>query len=235
MEQQITPVAYIHTDFPEKFGIPRQSGLVAELTGVITFEGRYRDSAAIRGIEEYSHLWLIWGFSASVKEEPPLTVHPPRLGGKVKKGVFATRSPFRPNSLGLSCVKVENIVIDEEKGPVITVSGVDMMDGSPIYDIKPYMPYSDSIPDARGGTGNGRKDLHIDVDFPENLLNILPEEKKSAAVHLLEEDPRAAYNKSPGSVFGLRFSGFDIRFVAQEGRLSVIDVIKDDGSITNIK
>lgn len=235
MNNKITPVAFIHTDFSEKFGIPRQSGLVPELAGVITFEGRYRDPAAIRGIEEYSHLWIIWGFSESEKEDPPLTVHPPRLGGKVKKGVFATRSPFRPNSLGLSVVKVENITIDPELGPVITVSGVDMLDGSPVYDIKPYMPYSDSIPDAKGGTGNGRRDLHIEVDFPEELLEKLPADKRLAAVHVLEEDPRAAYNKEPGYIFGLKFAGYDIRFTATEGRLIVCDVVPDDDNFRKIK
>jgi len=232
----ITPVAYIRTGFKEKFGIPRQAGLVPELKGVITFTDKYKDPAAIRGIEEYSHIWLLWGFSEAIRsgENAPLTVHPPRLGGKVKKGVFASRSPFRPNSIGMSVVKVEEITYGSG-GPEITVSGVDMLDGTPIYDIKPYMPYSDSIPNARGGVGNGRKDLHIEVDFPKEHLEKLPEEYRLAAIHLLEEDPRAAYNKEPGYIFGMSFAGYDIRFTASEDKLSVCDVVCEDDKPENVK
>ena len=227
-EHVIRPVAVIHTDFKEKFGIPRQSTLVPELTGVITFEKRYRTYAAINGIEEYSHLWLLWGFSKSVRDEGPLTVCPPRLGGKVKRGVFATRSPYRPNSIGLSCVKLEQVIPDGDNGPILIVSGIDMLDGTPIYDIKPYMPYSDSFPEADGGFGQRHKDLHIDVIFPKELLDMLPEDKQLAALHLLQQDPRAAYNKEPGFVFGMEFAGFDIRFTADNDCLTVCEVIRSD-------
>ena len=244
MERSINPVAYIHTDFPEKFGIPRQSTLVPELTGVITFTKEFQDPAAIRGIEEYSHLWLLWGFSESEWDGKTMTVHPPRLGGKVKKGIFATRSPFRPNGIGLSCVKLEQIIDAGREGCQLLVSGVDLLDGTPIYDIKPYMPYADDIHDARGGFGQAHKDFKAEVEFPEELLNILPADKRAAAVHLLEQDPRAAYNKAPDYVFGLSFAGYDIRFTAQRcsaadgneyDRLVVCDCIKTDEGFKKIK
>lgn len=235
----ISPVGYIHTDFPEKFGIPRQSALVKELTGVITFEEPFKNAAAIRGIEEYSHLWLLWGFSENKWDGKTLTVHPPRLGGKEKKGVFATRSPFRPNGIGLSVVRLEQVITDNGGVSSLLVSGIDMMDGTPIYDIKPYMPYSDSLPDADGGFGQGRKDLKAEVIFPDELLSRLPEEKREAAVHILEQDPRAAYNKKDGYVYGLSFAGYDIRFTAEEPegctRIEVCDVIKIDEGFKNVK
>lgn len=244
ISQEIRPVAVIHTDFSEKFGIPRQSGLVPGLTGVITFEEGFKDRAAIRGIEEYSHLWLLWGFSKSKWDGSTFTVHPPRLGGKVKKGVFATRSPFRPNGIGMSVVKLESIEFDEKDVPSLVVSGVDMLDGTPIYDIKPYMPYSDCIPDAHGGFGQRLADGEIEVDFPEELLERFPEDKRASALGLLKQDPRAAYNKAPGHIFGLSFAGYDIRFTADtytgsdgelHDRLTVCDVICPGGSFDKIK
>ena len=243
-EQVISPVAVIHTDFSEKFGIPRQSTLVPELTGVITFEESFRDRAAIRGIEDYSHLWLLWGFSESKWDGSTLTVHPPRLGGRVKKGVFATRSPFRPNGIGLSCVKLEQVIWDTPQGPQLVVSGIDMLDGTPVYDIKPYMPYSDCIPDAKGGFGQTFHDYRVEVIFPDELIERLPADRREAARHILEQDPRAAYNKAPGYVFGLSYAGYDIRFTAETHtcangrtaeRLTVCDVIDRNGGFEKIK
>lgn len=239
-EQVIRPVAYIHTEFSEKFGIPRQSTLVPELTGVITFEDEFKNIAAIRGIEEYSHLWLLWGFSESKWDGKTMTVHPPRLGGRIKKGVFATRSPFRPNGIGLSCVRLEQVITDGEDGPSLLVSGVDMLDGTPIYDIKPYMPYSDSFPDAKGGFGQSHKDYRAEVVFPEELSERLPENIRGAVLHLLEQDPRAAYNKNPGYVFGFSYGGYDIRFTEREQSengvvLEVTDVVPRDDSFEKVK
>ncbi len=224
-EMSIKPVAYIYTDFNEKFGIPRASTLVPELKGRLVLEPPYSDAAAVRGLEEYSHIWLLWGFSASEAERESLTAHPPRLGGKIKKGVFATRSPFRPNSIAMSVVKIENIIPDGKNGTEIMVSGVDMLNGTPVYDIKPYMPYTDSIPGACGGFGEDRKFDRIDVDFPAELLAVLPEDKRDSAVHILEQDPRAAYNKKPGYIFGLSFAGYDIRFTATDELITVVDVV----------
>lgn len=242
--QTISPVAVIHTDFSEKFGIPRQSTLVPELTGVITFEEGFRDRAVIRGIEDYSHLWLLWGFSESQWDGKTLTVHPPRLGGRIKKGVFATRSPFRPNGIGLSCVKLEQIIEDGPEGPQLVVSGIDMLDGTPIFDIKPYMPYSDCMPDAKGSFGQRLSDYRVDVIFPDELIERLPAERRTAAIHILEQDPRAAYNKIPGYVFGLSFAGYDIRFTAEtvtgangekKDRLVVCDVTDHSEGFEKIK
>lgn len=245
-ELKITPIAYIHTDFKEKFGIPRQSSLVPELTGKIVFEHPFDDPAAIRGIEEYSHLWIIWGFSEnngkaagdSVSSEesssgradpaPSLTVYPPRLGGREKRGVFATRSPFRPNGLGLSCVKLEKAVMEGGRVSGLIVSGVDMLDGTPVYDIKPYLPYSDSFPEAEGGFGQRKAGCSIKVDFPGELLEKLPEDKRKAAVHVLEQDPRAAYNRKPGYIYGLSFAGCDIRFTAESDIITVRDVVRQE-------
>ncbi len=225
---EIRPVAKIYTDFTEKFGIPRQSLLVPELTGLIVFEDKYKNPAGIRGIEEFSHLWLLWNFSEAKKENESLTVFPPRLGGKEKRGVFATRSPYRPNGIGLSCVRLEKVIHLESGEVQLLVSGADMLNETPIYDIKPYMPYSDSFPEARGGFGERYKDYRIKVVFPDEYLNILPAEKRTAAVHILEQDPRAAYNKDEGYVYGLSFAGFDIRFTADDEKIVVCDCIKID-------
>ncbi len=225
MENTLKVIARIHTDFPEKFGIPRQSGLIPELEGRIVFEPRYRDPKALLGIQEYSHLWLLWDFSLAHIEDFRPTVYPPRLGGKVKKGVFATRSPFRPNSIGLSCVRLERVEQGAE-GMVLVVSGADMLDGTPIYDIKPYLPYADSHPDAAGGFGQEHMNDAIAVDFPPELLELLPENKRSAALKVLGQDPRAAYNKGEGYVYGMEFAGFDIRFRVKDGLLTVCGVVE---------
>lgn len=226
MEQnRLIPVATIHTPFSEKFGIPRQSGLVPSLQGEIRFEPEFRNPDAIRGIEEFSHLWLLWNFSKAAQNTYSLTVAPPRLGGKERKGVFATRSPFRPNSIGLSSVRLERVRMDETYGPVLLVSGADLLDGTPIYDIKPYLPYTDSHPDACGSFGEAHKGDRIAVDFPEALLQKLPPSLRQTAYDLLAQDPRAAYNKKPDYVYGMHFSGFDLRFTIQDGILWVKDVV----------
>lgn len=228
-------IARIRTEFPDKFGIPRQSGLVKNLRGEIVFEPAYRNPDAIKGIEEFSYLWLIWEFSKAKREHVSLTVTPPRLGGKVKKGVFATRSPFRPNSLGLSSVKLEEVRMDESLGPILVVSGADLMDGTPIYDIKPYLPYADSHPDARGGFGEEHKEDRIAVVFPEDLLARLPEEKRQAAWEVLAQDPRAAYNKQEDYVYGMAFAGYDIRFTVKKETLTVVDVIEITADYRKVK
>ena len=228
-------IARIHTDFPTKFGIPRQSGLVPQLRGEIVFEPEYRRPEALMGIEEYSHLWLLWEFSASQKTEWSATVCPPRLGGKVKKGVFATRSPFRPNPIGLSCVRLEKVIWDGDNGPRLIVWGADLMDNTPIYDIKPYLPYADMHPDATGGFGQEHREDKIEVLFPQELLERLPEDKRAAAKKVLEQDPRAAYNKQPDYVYGMEFAGYDIRFRVRDNTLEVCDVIEASGNWVKIK
>lgn len=222
-------IARIHTDFPTKFGIPRQSGLVSELVGEIVFEPEYQRAEALLGIEEFSHLWLIWEFSKAKRDNWSATVYPPRLGGKEKRGVFATRSPFRPNSIGLSCVKLQEVVWESEDGPKLIVTGADLMDGTPIYDIKPYLPYADAHPDALGGFGEAHREDRIQVVFPEEFLNRLPIEKQQAALRVLEQDPRAAYNKQPDYVYGMEFAGFDIRFEVRDNVLTVCDVVLTSG------
>ena len=226
--QEIKVIAKIHTDFSDKFGIPRQSVLGNALKGQIVFETPYRSKEALMGMEEYSHLWLLWGFSKAERASFVPTVHPPRLGGKEKRGVFATRSPFRPNPIAMSVVKLEEILWDEENGPVIMVSGIDMLDGSPIYDIKPYLPYEDSVPDAKGSFGEAGKNLSIPVVFSEELLAKVPMEKQQALLAVLRQDPRAAYQKSPDYIYGMAFGNQDIRFVVKERELVVVDVVAKD-------
>lgn len=228
-------IAKIHTDFPDKFGIPRQSGLVSSLRAEIVFEPKFRNPDAIRGIEEYSYLWLIWNFSKAKQDHFVATVAPPRLGGKEKKGVFATRSPFRPNSLGLSSVRLEEVYLDENRGPVLVVSGADLLDGTPIYDIKPYLAYTDSHPDAKGSFGEIHKEDRIDVNFPQELLERLPEDKRTAAFDVLAQDPRASYNKKPDYIYGLSFAGYDLRFTVSQNQLNVCDVVKIDSNFSHVK
>lgn len=217
-------IAHIHTPFPEKFGIPRQSGLAAAATGMIVMEPEFRNPDAFRGIEEFSHLWLLWEFSEAKQESFHATVAPPRLGGKERRGVFATRSPFRPNSIGLSCVKLEEFRVDERLGPVLDVSGMDLLDGTPIYDIKPYLPYTDAHPEAIGGFADAHAGDQLHVEFPEELMKELPGELREAAIDVLAQDPRAAYNKKPDYVYGMAFDAYDIRFVVQEDCLIVQEV-----------
>ncbi len=232
---QLHVIATIHTEFPEKFGVPRQSGLVPELRGEIVFEPEYGSAEALTGIEEFSHLWLLWGFSLNHRDGFSPTVSPPRLGGKVKRGVFATRAPFRPNSIGLSCVSLERVIWESGQGAKLIVGGADLADGTPIYDIKPYLPYTDSRPDAAGGFGQAHSADQIAVEFPEELLLRLPEDKREAALHVLRQDPRAAYQKQPGSVYGMRFAGTDIRFTLQGSVLTVTDVVDASEVIKKVK
>ena len=225
MEVTVKPIARMHSDFATKFGIPRQSGLVEELRSTIVFELEFRNDDALRGIEDFSHLWIIWQFSEAVRDGWSPTVRPPRLGGNTRMGVFATRSPFRPNNLGLSCVKLLGVEHTEEFGTVLHVGGADLMDGTPIFDIKPYIPYSDCKPDATGGFTSTADDYLLEVNFPDTLLQKLPESKRDAAIGVLSHDPRPSYQRKPGRVYGLTFAGFDIRFTVDGDILQVIEVL----------
>ncbi len=227
MDITIHPIATMRSDFPSKFGIPRQSGLVDSLRSTIIFEPKYRNSDALRGIEDFTHLWIIWQFSEAVRTEWTPTVRPPRLGGNTRMGVFATRSPFRPNSLGLSCVKLLGIEQTEENGTVIHVGGADLMDGTPILDIKPYIPYSDCHPDALGGFTATADDYLLNVDFPSHLLEKLPPQKRKSAVEVISHDPRPSYQRNPERIYGLRFAAFDIRFTVENDTLYVKEVIAE--------
>lgn len=223
---EMHPIAHMRSDFPTKFGIPRQSGLVEELRSMIVFEPEYRSEDALRGIEDFSHLWLIWQFSQAVREGWSPTVRPPRLGGNTRMGVFATRSPFRPNNLGLSCVRLLEVKHTQQYGMVLIVGGADLLDGTPIFDIKPYIPYSDSRPEAAGGFTDRVGDFLLDVKFPQELLEKLPADKQAAAVGVLSHDPRPSYQRTPGRVYGLNFAGFDIRFTVEDTVLTVQSVEK---------
>ena len=220
-------IARIRSDFPEKFGIPRQAGLVPELVSKIVFEPEFRDSNALRGIEEWTHLWLIWQFSEAIRDEWSPTVRPPRLGGNERVGVFATRSPFRPNPIGLSSVRLERVAAEDGLGTVLYVSGADLMDGTPIYDIKPYLAYTDSHPDAAGGFAAEVFGHSLSVGFPEDMLALLPEDKRIAAIEMLAQDPRPAVQRDPERIYGLKFAGVEIRFRVEEDRLTVTEVIKE--------
>ena len=222
----IRPIAKMRSDFPSKFGIPRQSGLVQELQSTIVFEQEFRNPDTLRGLEGYTHLWLIWQFSEAVRTDWSPTVRPPRLGGNTRMGVFATRSPFRPNNLGLSCVRLIGIEQTPNLGTVIHVAGADLMDGTPIFDIKPYVPYSDCHTDAAGGFTDTAGEFLLKVEFPEELLFRLPENKREATIGVLSHDPRHSYQKVPERVYGLPFAGFDIRFKVQGDTLHVCDVVE---------
>ena len=219
------PVARIRSDFPEKFGIPRQSGVVESLEAKIVFEPEFRVMDAVRGLEDFSHIWLIWEFSAAVRDTWSPTVRPPRLGGNVRMGVFATRSPFRPNPIGLSCVKLLKVEQDEALGPVLTVAGADLMDGTPIYDIKPYIPYADCHPEATGGFTTNVEMKPLTVDFPADLLAKVPEGKRNALIGVLEQDPRPRYQKDPGRIYGLSFAGLEVKFSVEAQILAVKEII----------
>ena len=225
MDISIQPIATMRSDFPTKFGIPRQSGLVDSLRSTIVFEPKYRNADALRGLENFSHLWIIWQFSEAVRSDWTPTVRPPRLGGNTRMGVFATRSPFRPNSLGLSCVRLLGLEQTAEMGTVVHVAGADLMDGTPIFDIKPYIPYADSHPDALGGFTATAEDFLLRVDFPAHLLNKLPIDKREVAVEVLSHDPRPSYQHTPDRLYGLSFAGFDIRFTVDRDVLHVKEVI----------
>ena len=227
MSDQLTVIARIRTDFPEKFGLPRQSGLGSEITGRVVFEKPYDTPDALRGIEQFSHLWLIWGFSAVPERDSfePL-VRPPRLGGNERVGVFASRSPFRPNRLGLSLVRLEE-VLEEDGRASLLVSGVDLMDGTPIYDVKPYLPYAEAVPDAKGGFADAHSGDALEVVFPPELLRIFPAEKRPALLQALSLDPRPAYQNDPGRVYGFLFAGHNVRFRVEGKRLTVVEVTAD--------
>jgi len=221
-------IARIHCDFKEKFGIPRQSGLVPQTRARIVFEPEYRNPDALRGIETYSHLWLIWAFSKAEREGWSPTVRPPRLGGNTRLGVFATRSPFRPNSIGLSSVTLQKVIPHSPEGPVLVVGGADLMDGTPIYDIKPYLPYVDSHPDARGGFTEKTADYALAVVFPDELLKRIDEDKREALCGVLAGDPRPSYQSDPTRVYGVRYAAYNVKFTVDEGVLTVVDVIKEE-------
>lgn len=222
----IEPIAKIVTDFDSKFGIPRQSGIVKNLLGTVIFEKKYRNPDAIRGIDGFSHLWLIWGFSENMDKEYSPTVRPPRLGGNERMGVFATRSPFRPNHLGLSSVKLEKVEFTEKHGYVLHVSGADMVNGTPIYDIKPYLAFTDCIPDAKDGFADSVKDYALDVVIEAKLPNSFPTEKTDTLTGILAEDPRPSYIEDENRIYGLSFAGFEIKFNVKGKILTVISVEK---------
>ena len=223
-------IARIHTDFPEKFGIPRQSGLVDGLTGRIVFEEKYRNPDALRGIEGFSHLWLIWQFSRAIREEWSPTVKPPRLGGNQRMGVFATRSPFRPNPIGLSCVRLQRVELHTAEGPVLWVAGIDLLDGTPIYDVKPYLPYADCHPEATGGFAQEVMGHRLEVAFPEELLALVPPEKLEALREVLAQDPRPGYqHNEPDRRYGVAFAGLDVRFTVEGDVLLVREVVRRAG------
>lgn len=226
MDITVHPIAHMRSDFPTKFGIPRQSGLTENVRSTIVFEPQYRNADALRGLEGFSHLWIIWQFSEAVRKEWTPTVRPPRLGGNTRMGVFATRSPFRPNSIGLSCVKIIGLEETANNGTVIRVAGADLMDGTPILDIKPYIPYCDAHPEALGGFTANADDYLLIVKFPPGLLEQLPEDKRDAVVEVLSHDPRPSYQADSERLYGLSFAGFDIRFTVEDKTLCVKEVIK---------
>lgn len=222
---EIVPIAHIRSDFPTKFGIPRQSGLVEELTAAVIFEPPYRNPSALRGLEGFSHIWLIWEFSKARREGWAPTVRPPRLGGNQRLGVFATRSPFRPNPIGLSCVRLAEVRQDQKLGPVLVVAGADLLDGTPIYDIKPYLPYADCKPDAVGGFAAQPKGADLEVDYPPELLEAVPADKRPALLAVLAQDPRPQYQDDPDRVYGMSFAGLEVKFRVAGKRLTVVDIL----------
>lgn len=222
-EHTIRPIAYIQNDFKEKFGIPRQSGL-ADTTAKIVFEPEYRSREAVRGMEMYSHFWLLWQFSESVRGSWSPTVRPPRLGGNIRMGVFATRSPFRPNSIGLSCVRLDHIDLDGEDAPALYVSGADLMDGTPIYDVKPYLPYVDSHPEALGGFTESTKEYRLEVIVPEHLRAMISETTYRELCEVLEQDPRPSYQKDPARTYGMRYRKWEVKFRVEKNSLFVCEI-----------
>lgn len=218
-------IGYVETDFKEKFGIPRQSGIVEELAGRIIFLPEYRQPEAFRGLEDFSHIWILWEFHKAVREHWSATVKPPKLGGNTRIGVFATRSPFRPNAIGLSCVRLTGITYTEDLGPVLQITGADLLDHTPIYDIKPYIPYTDCRPDATGGFTDTIPKKKLTVKFPPELLSVIPEEKRSVLIQVLAEDPRPGYQNDPARRYGVAFAGYDVRFHIEKDILTVCEVV----------
>lgn len=221
--REFEPIAYIQNGFSTKFGIPRQSGLT-DVTSEIVFEPEYRVPEAFRGLEEYSHIWLLWEFSEAIRTSWTPTVRPPRLGGNRRMGVFATRSPFRPNPVGLSAVSLERIVWEREDGPVLIVGGADLMDGTPIYDVKPYLPYVDSYPEAEGGFAAERMDYELQVEFPEECRQSLTREEEETIRQILKQDPRPAYQNMANRIYGMEYAGMEIKFRVEGGVLSVCSI-----------
>lgn len=217
-------IAHILTDFPTKFGIPRQSGIIPSLQGRIVFEPEYRNAEAVRGLEDFSYIWLLWEFSQAVRDTWSPTVRPPRLGGNVRKGVFATRSPFRPNPIGLSSVRLEHIEFDAKLGPVLYVTGADLMDGTPIFDIKPYIAYTDSHPDAVSGFASTPAEYLLEVDFAEELLQKVPENQRESLIEVLAHDPRPQYHADPERVYGMEFGGMEVKFKVNHDLLTVLEI-----------
>lgn len=217
-------IAKIHNDFPTKFGIPRQSGLVQSLKAEIVFEPEFRSRDALRGLDEFSHLWLLWEFSEALRDEWSPTVRPPRLGGNQRMGVFATRSPFRPNPIGLSCVKLDGIEWQGERAPVLRVSGADLLDGTPIYDIKPYLPFTDSHPEAVGGFADEVKGKHLEVKFLPQTAEAIPQRHRQAVTELLAQDPRPSYHNDPSRIYGMEYGDFELHFTVDSDILTVTDV-----------
>ena len=227
MDKPLRVIARVRNDFPTKFGLPRQSGLAESLRSLIVFEKAFRVPEALRGLEAFSHSWLIWGFHQARRDAWSPTVRPPKLGGNTRMGVFATRSPFRPNALGLSCVRLEKIVNLGAAGRALLVSGADMMDGTPVYDVKPYLPYADCRPEAVGGFADAHVSDAVPVDFPAALLARVPEDRRAALLEALRQDPRPAYQADDTRVYGMPYAGLDIRFCVQDGVLRVCDVAED--------
>ena len=223
-EHKIKVIAHIESDFKGKFGIPRQSGIITELSSKIIFEKEYRDINALRGLDKFSHLWLIWQFSENTANECFPTIRPPRLGGEERIGVFATRSPFRPNSIGLSCVELDHIEVSAKNGPVIFVKGADLLDGTPIYDIKPYIPYTDAQPQASCSFAKSEWERKVKVDFPKELLEKINVDKQSSLIKVLEQDPRPAYKEDSEEVYTMSFADYEVSFMVKEKVLKVIGV-----------
>lgn len=226
IERPMRIIARVRTDFPEKFGIPRQSGILDMLEATVVFEPEYRNPDALRGLEGFSHLWLIWKFSEAVTEEWSPTVRPPRLGGNTRLGVFATRAPYRPNPIGLSSVKLIGIEKTEELGTVLKISGADLMDGTPIYDIKPYLPYTDCHSEATGGFAEPLREYALDAVIPEDMLNKIPEKKRAALIEILKNDPRPGYQRDPERVYKMSFAGFTVSFTVASDILTVKNVVE---------
>lgn len=219
-------IGYIETSFPEKFGIPRQSSITESLKGIIHFYPEYHEKNGFKGIEEFEYLWILWAFSEHDEAGWKPTVKPPRLGGNERRGVFATRSPFRPNNIGLSCVKLEEVIETKEEGVLLKVSGVDMLNETPILDIKPYIPYCDAHPEAKGGFAMEKKDEKLEVVFPKELLNLYKKEEQEAILSILEQDPRPAYQDDPTRPYGVAFGDYDVHFVVENRVLTVFEVTK---------
>lgn len=231
----IKQIAYIQSDFSSKFGIPRQSGIASQLQAQIIFEEEYRDANAVRGLEDFSHIWLIWQFSKAMGKTWTPTVKPPRLGGNTRMGVFATRSPFRPNHMGLSCVKLERIEYSKTQGPILHVLGADLLDGTPIYDIKPYLPYVDSQPEAVGGFADQYKSYELEVIFPKEWLNLVPEEKREALIQVLKQDPRPSYQSDESRIYGMEFAQLEVKFTVKDHILTVYKVGKREETKHEVK